>query len=148
VIGDLWTTINMPCSNWDLRAAWKCNKTISADSTSYPILWLSNTRDPVTPLRNAQKMSKKFPGSVVFGQDGDGHCTIASPSSCTIRGIRSYFQGTGLPEGIVCKPDVGLFGQPIKGAQTTQYSEQELRISRELGKLAERTKPSMFPLGI
>jgi hypothetical protein len=61
---------------------WEFNRLIGAAEASHPILWLSNTRDLVTPLGNAVRMAGRFPGSVVFGQDADGHATLAQRSLC------------------------------------------------------------------
>lgn len=43
-------------------------------NTSQPLLFVSNTLDPVTPLDGAQKVSHRFPGSVVLQQDCEGVC--------------------------------------------------------------------------
>ncbi|VUC36557.1 unnamed protein product [Clonostachys rosea] len=40
--------------------------------TSFPILLASNTVDPGTPLKSAQKLSSQFPGSVLLLQEGVG----------------------------------------------------------------------------
>jgi hypothetical protein len=137
----------MPCSNWGLRPAWNFNTSISADHTSHPILFLSNSRDPVTPLRNAEKMSKKFPGSVVFGQDADGHCTISDPSMCVTKGIREYFHHGRLPKGgIACKPDRSVF-DPF-GRQEIGLSAADMDIAKATRSLAELFRERTHPLGI
>lgn len=110
-MGDYWTEITMFCANWNVRPAWNfTNPSISAEKTANPILFASNTRDPVTPLRNAMKMRGQFRGSGVLVQEADGHCTLNAPSSCIARRIRDYFQDGTLPEeGLVCASDRGPF---------------------------------------
>ncbi|KAI1852586.1 hypothetical protein JX266_002127 [Neoarthrinium moseri] len=40
--------------------------------TSFPILFASNTIDPITPLVSARKMSSRFPGSILLLQEAVG----------------------------------------------------------------------------
>ncbi|XXH04606.1 hypothetical protein Hte_011023 [Hypoxylon texense] len=40
--------------------------------TSFPVLFASNTIDPITPLTSASKISSRFPGSVVIQQEAVG----------------------------------------------------------------------------
>ncbi|KAJ3095927.1 hypothetical protein HDU97_006352 [Phlyctochytrium planicorne] len=66
------------------------------------ILILSSTTDPVTPLASAKKVhSLLFPqqSSYFITHHGYGHCTVAQPSSCTLRAVGNYlFNGTLLNE--------------------------------------------------
>lgn len=51
-------------------------------------------------------MALGFAGSTVLQQDSEGHCSISSPSFCTARVLRRYFQTGRLPDhGQVCAPD-------------------------------------------
>jgi hypothetical protein len=41
-------------------------------NTSFPLLFIGNTADPVTPLVGAKKMSKLFKGSAILTVDTPG----------------------------------------------------------------------------
>jgi hypothetical protein len=144
-LGAQWATITVPCANWEIRPAWQFESKIEAANTSHPMLFLSNTRDPVTPLGSARKMVKRFGGAVLFGQDADGHCTIAQPSTCVIKGVREYFQTGRLPKGeIACKPDVG----PFDDLPVVTNSEDRV-ISEAIHELTTKLKMrSDLPLGV
>jgi hypothetical protein len=143
-LGPFFTTVTLPCSNYELRPVWEFDSEIAA-ATSHPMLFLSNTRDPVTPLRSARRMATKFPGAVVFGQDADGHCTISQPSTCVAKGIREYFQSGKLPKGDVsCKPDVGPFDELPNFAA---MSKTDRVISEAVHAIASRLKHD-GPLGL
>ncbi len=66
-------------------------------NTSFPILFLSNTHDPVTPLAAGLKMSAKFPSSGFVEQKSMGHCSISAVSVCTIMKLRGYFRHGEVP---------------------------------------------------
>lgn len=46
-------------------------------NTSWPLLIMGNSADPVTPVRNAHKMAKGYKGAVVLEQNSEG---VGSPS--------------------------------------------------------------------
>jgi hypothetical protein len=112
-VGPTWSEIRFSCSNWKFRPKYRFTgpfETPEADSRladgkpAAPLLFLSSSLDPVTPLRNAHAMSKRHPGSVVLEQDSAGHCAVASsPSDCTAKVLKAYFANGTLPEpGTVC----------------------------------------------
>lgn len=83
-----------------------------ANRTSNPLLFFSTLLDPVTPLRNAEKMAARFGGAGLLKQNSTGHCTTSAPSECTWRHARRYMKNGTLPEaGTVCQPDVLPFAQ-------------------------------------
>ncbi|KAG5716887.1 putative hydrolase [Termitomyces sp. T112] len=103
---EIWANIRIPCTAWPhgpktrFRGPFKAN-------TSFPILLIGNTADPVTPLWAAMKTAKGFPGAVVLTQDSPGHCSLAAPSICTYSHIRDYFvKGVLPPPGTIC-PVIG-----------------------------------------
>ncbi|KIL59088.1 hypothetical protein M378DRAFT_276889 [Amanita muscaria Koide BX008] len=112
---DFWATNRLMCSGWpSLPKHFQGPFTVN---TSFPLLLIGNTADPVTPLANAKKMSAGFAGSVVLTQDAFGHTSLTAPSTCTAKYVRAYFEnGTLPPEGTVCPVLGSLF--PVSGNGT------------------------------
>ncbi|KIV84195.1 hypothetical protein PV11_06163 [Exophiala sideris] len=71
----------------------------SSNHTEHPILFVSNSLDPVAPIRNAHKMSRAFTDSTVLIQgDGIGHTAISNGGSpCLFNHVRSYLDSGNLP---------------------------------------------------
>ncbi|KAH8705956.1 TAP-like protein-domain-containing protein, partial [Talaromyces proteolyticus] len=113
-IGPSWARNKLACEGFTVTPVWKPAlkfETQEWANTSHPLLIIGNSHDTVTPLRNARRVSRElFPGSAVLHQDSEGHCSHSSPSLCTARAIREYFQ-TGLvpEEGTVCEPEMKPF---------------------------------------
>ncbi|KAI0192411.1 Alpha/Beta hydrolase protein [Astrocystis sublimbata] len=71
--------------------------------TPFPILFGSNTIDPITPLKSARTMSSRFPGSVLLQQEAIGHTVInLGGSNCYFAHVQAYFQGIIPPSNITC----------------------------------------------
>lgn len=70
---------------------------VSAKRTSSPILFVSTTADPVTPLVSARKMSSQFGNSAVLAVDGAGHTSTAAKSRCTWRHMQRYLTENKTP---------------------------------------------------
>ncbi|KAI0399002.1 Alpha/Beta hydrolase protein [Xylaria palmicola] len=71
--------------------------------TSFPILFTSNTIDPITPLKSARTMSSLFPGSVLLLQEAIGHTVLnQGGSNCYFGHVQAYFQGIVPPSNITC----------------------------------------------
>jgi TAP-like protein len=70
-------------------------------------LFIGNTADPVTPLRNAVKMAAGHEGATVLIQDAPGHCSGTTiPSNCTWNVIKDFFNYGKLPKnGTLCEVD-------------------------------------------
>nr|GAT49901.1 predicted protein [Mycena chlorophos] len=131
-------------------------------NTSFPLLILGNTADPVTPLASAKKMSEGFSGSVVLTQDCVGHTTISIPSLCTHKHLRAYFQDGKLPEpGTICEVEAEVFPLPdseldhrgstqqvmrVPKARLAQLSSEDRQLVNRLSELATSVLDLMHPL--
>ncbi|KAJ5786225.1 Peptidase S33 tripeptidyl aminopeptidase-like C-terminal [Penicillium pulvis] len=130
-LGDYWAQMLLSCAGWKAKAKYKFTGPWDGIVTSHPMLFVSNTLDPVTPLYNAQHMSDKFPGSALLQQDSEGHTTLAAPSMCIAKLIRTYFQTGDLPDvGTLCladlKPMVGHVDQMPITTQSMTAADRKL----------------------
>ncbi|KAL4950990.1 TAP-like protein-domain-containing protein [Aspergillus filifer] len=83
---------------------------LSSRHTATPILFLTNTIDPVSPQRGAHKMSTVFPGSVVLSQNSVGHTAFMSASRCLLDYIQQYLLEGRLPQAnTTCQADINPF---------------------------------------
>ncbi|KAA8911418.1 Alpha/Beta hydrolase protein [Sphaerosporella brunnea] len=128
LIGGNWAKIQMACTGYHSPARgllpWRdgnltgWNQQPWGANTSVPILFVSTKLDPVTPLRNAQKMKERFEGAGLLVQDNPGHCSLSAPSACVARVIGRYFaEGTvGVGE---CAADAEPWGVQVEAAEAT-----------------------------
>ncbi|KAI5859503.1 alpha/beta-hydrolase [Durotheca rogersii] len=107
---DIWMNVgfNLACNGWGIEAKdppmrWDDHPAHRADpiDTSFPVLFLSNQLDPVTPLHAALKMTRKFTNASIVEQTAEGHCTVSCVSPCTIGHLRAY-----LDHGVVPPPPI------------------------------------------
>ncbi|KAJ7760788.1 TAP-like protein-domain-containing protein [Mycena olivaceomarginata] len=120
--GSILASVRIMCSGWPDTPKRHFQGPVTGN-TSFPLLIIGNTADPITPLQNAKKMSKAFTGSVVLTQDCPGHTSLAGASPCTWGYIREYFLDGTLPDNDTVCPVLGsLFPNP--GATGLQEHEQ------------------------
>ncbi|GJN69031.1 hypothetical protein PLICBS_003077 [Purpureocillium lilacinum] len=101
------------CVGKTVGSKWRFSTDDIKADTSFPILYIGNIADNVTPLASARNNSALFPSSAVLVQKSYGHCSLAAPSTCTVRHIRAYFQNGTLPAaGTECEQDYDLFELP------------------------------------
>lgn len=146
--GAIWASIRLTCTGWQTRPKWRYTGPFGSN-TSAPILWIGNTADPVTPLRNAFNMAKGFPGSAVLQQDSEGHCALFNaPSSCTIEAIRQYLGSGALPKaGTVCPPERKPFDGQLAGQLEYDTDDEQERVACALRIYGSHTAREM-PLGV
>lgn len=102
---DIWIGLMLQCNRWDISEPYRLDSELlekqwldSASSdhqthinTSFPILFMGNTYDPVTPLKAAVKMSLRFKDAGLLELKTEGHCTLGSSASvCIARAVRDY----------------------------------------------------------
>ncbi|KAK0732924.1 TAP-like protein-domain-containing protein, partial [Lasiosphaeria miniovina] len=124
---DIWTGIMLQCNNWDIAKPHRVasESTLlqavrgSKIETAFPILFLSNTYDPVTPLVAAVKMALAFKDAGLLEQKAYGHCTISSASLCTALAVRDY-----VLHGKVPPPPVVHGKDYLAGRWTTCEADQ------------------------
>ena len=133
--GAAYTHFKLGCVGRQIRplyrfpAPWKVE-------TGFPILFIGNIGDNVTPLSSARKNSRAFPGSVVLVQNSWGHASIAAPSTCTAKAIHSYFQNGTLPENEThCEQDFDLFEEPIP---ITYTNGKDSKLSHAIHELSRK----------
>ncbi|KAJ6510772.1 TAP-like protein-domain-containing protein [Mycena sanguinolenta] len=136
---DVWGRLRMPCLAWPDFPKDRFQGPFVAN-TSFPLLLVGNTLDPVTPLWAAKKMSQGFAGSIVLTQDSPGHCSISSVSLCTVKYIRQYFiDGTLHEPGTVCPVDIPLFPHsPEFADEDAQASPSVFMADRNLFEAAKK----------
>ena len=118
LIGPVWAQVTLGCRHWPTsqrpaesnRFTGPWSTTLSQyqnDSRASPLLFIGNTADPVTPLRNAIKMAAQHEGAKVLVQDAPGHCSGTNiPSECTWGVIRRFYNEGDMPiDGTVCGVD-------------------------------------------
>ena len=69
-----------------------------------PILVVGNLRDPATPYRWAQALSRDLPSGVLLGWNGNGHTAYMMGSSCVDNVVNKYLISLAVPRsGTVCR---------------------------------------------
>lgn len=111
------------CAGRTVRPKWDFKGPFNT-KTSFPILYIANMADNITPLVSARNNSAGFQDSVVMIQNSYGHTSLAAPSICTAKAVRRYFQEGLLPEdGARCDPQLLPFGIEGKSAGGTDDTE-------------------------
>lgn len=115
---DVWMSLMIGCDAYDITPTdppmrWDDHPSHrqSPINTSFPLMFLSNTLDPVTPLFAGVKMARKFVDAGLLEQQTEGHCSIASVSRCALGKVRAYFERGVVPE----TPEWGPAGRELEG---------------------------------
>jgi pimeloyl-ACP methyl ester carboxylesterase len=81
----MWSSL--PCAYWPVPAI----KQITLRAAGAPpILVVGTTRDPATPFRWAQALSRDLSSGVLLGWNGDGHTAYMMGSTCVDSAVDNY----------------------------------------------------------
>ncbi|KAF2100184.1 alpha/beta-hydrolase [Rhizodiscina lignyota] len=106
--GGAWSIVVASCQNMDVAPPPSGTFPASLgvqNKTAFPMLFITNSIDPVTPMANARAMASKFPGSVLLEQDSVGHTSSTGVSNCTLGHVYDYWKGKLPSPGTVCQPN-------------------------------------------
>ncbi|RFU33012.1 hypothetical protein B7463_g3343, partial [Scytalidium lignicola] len=113
--GDSWASNRVLCTGWEIKSDDRFAGPFGGD-TKNPILFVSNTLDPATPIYNGRKSASLFPSSRLLTIEGVGHTTISSLNLCAFKNIGQYFKTGLLPrENEVCAAEPGAFNVTLQG---------------------------------
>lgn len=155
-IGAIWAMNLLQCTGWKSQAKWKAelsriNNNSLKRKGGAPILLIGNTADPVTPLIGARAMAKEFPkgGAYVAVQQGEGHCSIASPSLCMMNIVGTYFAKGTVPktEEAFCAQQYVPFLGEVTSGNTTKRDQGEIEAREIMGRVGRAVHRQLMNTG-
>jgi pimeloyl-ACP methyl ester carboxylesterase len=110
---DAWNQVQGNASIYPRRSRYAGDFEMHNGTLRTPVLLLSNTVDPVTPLHSAKTVLARLGDNARLVQQagGVGHCTIAHASRCTAAKVRAYFLEGQVPDEMhgYCEVDQKAF---------------------------------------
>jgi hypothetical protein len=146
---DIFMNVGLPCNGWSIQPInpplWTTdpdhwNET-SQINTSFPLLFVSNTYDPITPLRAGIGMAQRFHGAGFIEQEGEGHCSIVEISFCTISKVRAYLRDGIVPPAPKLKNGEHVREGIWERCETDEWPWQPLHGQDEVGSAYETQRP-------
>ena len=138
--------IPLPCLGYTQRPKWRYTEPLGApaERLGNPILFVSQTLDPITPLVSAEGAAALFEGSGFVEAQGVGHCSFGWPNVCAMLEIRRYFAtGEVRPGRLRCPATVSPFETEEQVLERMNRSSLDKGERKLLTKLVEvgRTWP-------
>jgi pimeloyl-ACP methyl ester carboxylesterase len=99
--GDSFAWALIGCRNWPAARGVPHDRLTVDGAGAPPIVVIGTTRDPATPLEEAEALASQLESGVLVTRDGDGHTAYHSGNDCIDGAVESY-----LIEGVV--PKAGL----------------------------------------
>ncbi|KAK0730168.1 TAP-like protein-domain-containing protein [Lasiosphaeris hirsuta] len=141
--GAVQTAFRLSCVGRSVRPKWRFDGPFEAKNTSFPLLFVNNLADNVTPLVSARNNSAGFEGSVLLMQNSYGHTSLTAASRCTAEWVRRYFrEGRMPPAGTVCEADVVPFGDNSPARAEGDELSAAVRRLAEDGRWGDSSSPN------
>ncbi|KAJ7772887.1 TAP-like protein-domain-containing protein [Mycena maculata] len=132
--GGIWFKKLVRCSHWGrvqppperYEGQWKMGDDLRPPR--HPILFVSNTYDPVSPISSGRRMVDVFGrnNARLIENHAYGHCSVSQPSLCIAKAIREYVINGTLPmEDTVCEPDEEVPFPPQNGSSSVIYEGED-----------------------
>ncbi|KAH8597744.1 Alpha/Beta hydrolase protein [Bisporella sp. PMI_857] len=119
--GDILGTKVVACAGWGIDGVERYSGPFGG-KTKNPILFISNTRDPVTPIENGRNSTKLFKDSQLLTIDGSGNRNFLSSD------IAAYFQSGKLPgDESFCALEAGPWKVSVPGGLESRGDWKELQ---------------------
>ncbi|KAF4626028.1 hypothetical protein G7Y89_g12140 [Cudoniella acicularis] len=102
-------------------------------STKNPILFVSNTLDPITPISGGQLGTRLFNNSQLLTIDGTGHTSFGPLNKCAFAKVNAFFQNGTLPgKDNFCALEAGPFNVTISNGlkEGKRHTEDWAKIRR------------------
>ncbi|KAJ7579876.1 Alpha/Beta hydrolase protein [Mycena floridula] len=104
-----------------------------------PMLIISNTHDPITPISSGVRVNSLMPNSsILVIQDGPGHCSLAMPSLCTVKLALEYFADEMPTNGTICPVEAPTFPAEEDLKMFSASDRDLLQAAQEVGKYVGR----------
>ncbi|KAE9372919.1 hypothetical protein N431DRAFT_376208 [Stipitochalara longipes BDJ] len=105
----------LPCLSWGIRSDDVFSGPFGG-RTDRPMLVVSNTLDPVTPIMNGKKSARIFSNAELLTIEGTGHTSLGSQNACASKKIGAFFQTGTLPgEDNYCPLEAGPWNITFAG---------------------------------
>nr|GAT45843.1 predicted protein [Mycena chlorophos] len=99
-------------------------------SLEVPMLIVSNTMDPITPIQSGLLINSLMPhSSRMIIQDGPGHCSTAIATPCTQKLVRDYYAGVVPANGTMCGMEYEFFPGKTVNMQVQVLSDEDARVA-------------------
>ncbi|KAF7295791.1 AB hydrolase-1 domain-containing protein [Mycena chlorophos] len=150
--GPMWFSMMMVCRHWArvqptperYDGPWKIG--VDLRRPKFPVAFVSNSFDPITPINNAVRMVDLLgvENARLLHNNAYGHCSTNHPSLCVAKHIRAFMtDGIVFENGTLCEPEPGfVFPDPgsdpkERVAELQIYSEEDKKLVETLRQLAE-----------